>query len=170
MPTRRLGFLLFTVYYALLTPLLAVAAEYSSASYGISAPVINELGGFATSSNFQLWGSIPYIEPLRSTSTHYINNPDFLGFSGTNTTTSTTTSTGGSGGTDGAPPVKPRPEGKPSRSVDFNRDGFVNFIDFSILLYYFDKTGERITPYDLNDDGVVDVVDISIFMYYWDGN
>jgi len=153
----------------------AFATDYSSASFKVSNPVIEELGGISNSTSFRLLGSIPFIEPRRSTSTSYINIPAFPAFPGSTTTVSTATPpTGGGGGGGGgvAPdPSKPKPKltDKNFLRVDFNRDGFVNFIDFSILLYYFDKTGSIIIPFDLNEDGLVDMVDISIFMYYWDG-
>jgi len=54
--------------------------------------------------------------------------------------------------------------------VDFNVDGYIDFVDFSILLYYFDKRGPVLVRYDLNEDQLVDLVDISIFMYYWNGD
>ncbi len=142
-------------------------------------PVIEELGGRSTSASFQLIGSIPYIEPVRGTATSYRNNPGFLGYTDDDTSSTPTTTTSASGGS-GSPvpvptppaPAKPKPEPTETvrRRVDFNRDGRVDFVDFSILLYYFDKAGARIVPHDLNSDGIVDSVDISIFMYYWDGS
>jgi hypothetical protein len=164
-----------------LSPSLSLATNFSSTNFKVNNPVINELGGLATSTSFQLRGSIPYIEPRRSSSTTYINVPDFLGFpsSTASSSSSSTPSTSAAIGSfidaseiervDSAKP-KPRPDEKIKKRVDFNHDGIVDFIDFSILLYYFDKTGAIIVPFDLNDDDVVDVVDISIFMYYWDGN
>jgi hypothetical protein len=52
--------------------------------------------------------------------------------------------------------------------ADFNGDGRVNLVDFSILLYWFNKSNppEKI---DLNSDGVVDITDFSIMAYYWTG-
>lgn len=151
----------------------ASATDYSSTNFKVNNPVIEELGGFGTSTSFKLWGSIPYISPVRTTSTSYGNNPGFLGFPGPSPTPtpSPSPSPGGGpflGGYQGIP--KPEITEEIRLRVDFNRDGKVDFIDFSILLYYFDKTGARIIPFDLNDDGAVDMVDISIFMYYWDGN
>lgn len=155
----------------------ARATEFSSSNFIVSNPVIEELGGRSTSASFQLIGSIPYIEPARGTATSYQNRPGFLGYTDgatSSTSTTTTSASGGSGGPVVTPPAPPKPKPEPTetvrRRVDFNRDGRVDFIDFSILLYYFDKTGARIEPYDLNSDGAVDSVDISIFMYYWDGS
>lgn len=158
-------------------PLISFATDYSSTNFKVNNPVIEELGGFSTSTSFQLIGTIPYISSGRSTSTSYGNNPGFLGYSGaaTSTATSSTSTPPGAFGGGGAPPPgpgkpKPKPDEKIKKTVDFNHDGRVDFIDFSILLYYFDKQGSVIIPFDLNDDDIVDVVDISIFMYYWDGN
>lgn len=53
-------------------------------------------------------------------------------------------------------------------AADFNKDGKVDLVDFSILLYWFNQP----TPpaaVDLNKDGVVNIVDFSIIMYYWSG-
>lgn len=170
MRKKILALLLFT---ALSAPAVVLATDYSSTNFSVSNPVIEELGGISTSTSFRLLGSIPFIEPRRSTSTSYINIPGFPAFPGT--TTTTTTPGGGGGGGGGGLPQEPKPKPQPQpgdpifKRVDFNRDGFVNFIDFSILLYYFDKQGSIIVPFDLNDDGAVDMIDISIFMYYWDG-
>ncbi len=50
--------------------------------------------------------------------------------------------------------------------ADFNKDCRVNLIDFSILAYWFERTGfpEEI---DLNKDKVVDLIDFSILAYFW---
>jgi len=52
--------------------------------------------------------------------------------------------------------------------ADLNNDCAVNLIDFSILVYWFDKSlppGEV----DLSGDGVVNMTDFSIMAYYWTG-
>ncbi len=51
--------------------------------------------------------------------------------------------------------------------IDYNGDGRVDIVDFSILLYHYDETGPNLGCYDLNHDGVVNFPDISILMYYW---
>lgn len=54
------------------------------------------------------------------------------------------------------------------KAVDYNTDSRVNIIDFSILLYWF----ERFNPpdeIDLNNDNVVDLSDFSIMAYCWTG-
>lgn len=50
---------------------------------------------------------------------------------------------------------------------DFNGDGFINFIDLSILLYWFEKTGQEIILFDLNQDEKINYVDVSILLYRW---
>lgn len=53
-----------------------------------------------------------------------------------------------------------------SRRADLNCDGAVNIIDFSILIYWFDRlpVPERV---DLNRDGKVDIADFSVMAFYW---
>jgi len=51
-------------------------------------------------------------------------------------------------------------------SADLNRDGKVNLIDFSILLYWWGKENSFV---DLNQDGLVNLPDFSIMLYYWTG-
>lgn len=53
-----------------------------------------------------------------------------------------------------------------SRIADYNCDGLVNIIDFSILIYWFDR---RPVPedIDLTNDGRVDLRDFSVMAYYW---
>lgn len=54
---------------------------------------------------------------------------------------------------------------------DFNADCRVNLTDFSILIYWLNKTDVLEIPakVDLNRDGVVDIFDFSILAYYWTG-
>jgi Dockerin type I domain len=54
----------------------------------------------------------------------------------------------------------------PCARSDVNKDGKVNLVDFSILLYYW---GTANATADLNQDGTVDLVDFSILMYCWTG-
>lgn len=61
-----------------------------------------------------------------------------------------------------APPVK-----RPLKG-DFNEDGRVNVVDFSVLLYWFGNSSPPLTV-DLNRDSIVDVVDFSIMTYDWTG-
>jgi hypothetical protein len=48
--------------------------------------------------------------------------------------------------------------------ADLNRDGRVNLVDLSILLYHLGKFDRR---YDCNSDDKVDFIDISIMFYHW---
>jgi len=49
---------------------------------------------------------------------------------------------------------------------DLNCDGFVNLVDFSILLFNWNTTNEVA---DINDDGYVSLPDFSVMLYYWTG-
>ena len=50
--------------------------------------------------------------------------------------------------------------------ADLNRDGRTDMIDFSILLYWWQKYDACA---DQNQDGIVNLIDFSIMMYYWTG-
>lgn len=53
---------------------------------------------------------------------------------------------------------------------DLNRDGFVNLIDFSILLFHWNTNGgSSDPPADINQDGNVDLTDFSIMIFNWTG-
>jgi hypothetical protein len=66
------------------------------------------------------------------------------------------------------PPGKPaQPPKCPSVTVDLNCDNRVDFVDLSILLYYYDRQGSDFAMYDFNSNNAVDFSDISIMMYYW---
>lgn len=52
--------------------------------------------------------------------------------------------------------------------TDYNCDNRVDLVDFSILLYWFDKTSVP-AAVDLNGDKRADLTDFSILMYYWTG-
>jgi hypothetical protein len=51
---------------------------------------------------------------------------------------------------------------------DFNNDGRVNLIDFSMLAYWHERANPP-AAIDLNGDGKVSLVDFSILTYYWTG-
>lgn len=56
------------------------------------------------------------------------------------------------------------------RSSDLNRDGKVNLIDFSILLYWWNTNGGNSNPpADINADGKVSLTDFSIMIFNWTG-
>ena len=50
--------------------------------------------------------------------------------------------------------------------ADLNKDGKINLIDFSILLYWW---GKKNSCCDQNMNGIVDLSDFSIMMFYWTG-
>jgi len=50
--------------------------------------------------------------------------------------------------------------------ADFNNDGRINIIDFSIFLCWWEKTNFQ---YDLNQNGIVDLPDFSILLSCWTG-
>ena len=51
---------------------------------------------------------------------------------------------------------------------DFNGDGKVELIDFSILIFWFERADVP-AAMDCNADGKADLVDFSIMAYYWTG-
>ncbi len=51
---------------------------------------------------------------------------------------------------------------------DYNEDGGVNLVDFSIAAYWYKRTDPP-TFIDLNKDGKVDLIDFSILAYHWTG-
>jgi hypothetical protein len=53
---------------------------------------------------------------------------------------------------------------------DLNRDGFVNLIDFSIMLFWWQTNGgDSDPPADINQDGNVSLTDFSILLFNWTG-
>lgn len=52
--------------------------------------------------------------------------------------------------------------------ADFNKDGRVSLVDFSIIAYWYKKRGFP-TAYDLNGDGMISLVDLSIMASHWTG-
>jgi len=53
--------------------------------------------------------------------------------------------------------------------ADLNLDGEVNIIDFSILLYFWERIDPENICADINFNGIVDIFDFSIMMYWWTG-
>lgn len=51
---------------------------------------------------------------------------------------------------------------------DLNKDGRVNLVDFSMLVYWYRRVGPPIA-FDFNSDGQITLTDISIMMYHWTG-
>lgn len=61
-------------------------------------------------------------------------------------------------------------EGAPSTPSDLNRDGFVNLIDFSILIFWWQTDGGTSDPpADINGNGSVSLEDFSILLFNWTG-
>ncbi|MAZ30323.1 hypothetical protein CL655_03505 [bacterium] len=55
-------------------------------------------------------------------------------------------------------------------NADLNRDGSVNLIDFSILLFWWNTNGgDSDPPADINRDGRVSLTDFSIMLFNWTG-
>jgi hypothetical protein len=55
-------------------------------------------------------------------------------------------------------------------NADLNRDGKVNLIDFSILLFWWNTNGgDSDPPADINRDGRVSLTDFSIMLFAWTG-
>lgn len=61
-------------------------------------------------------------------------------------------------------------DGTPVTSADLNRDGGVDLIDFSILIFWWQTDGgDSDPPADINADGVVSLADFSILLFNWTG-
>lgn len=59
---------------------------------------------------------------------------------------------------------------EPTSTSDLNRDGRVNLIDFSILLFHWNTAGgSSDPPADINRDGRVSLTDFSIMIFNWSG-
>lgn len=55
-------------------------------------------------------------------------------------------------------------------NADLNRDGKVNLVDFSILLFWWNSSGGDSDPSaDINGDGKVNLTDFSILLFNWTG-
>ena len=60
--------------------------------------------------------------------------------------------------------------GKSSTPSDLNRDGSVNLIDFSILIFWWGTAGgDSNPPADINGDKTVGLADFSILLFNWTG-
>ena len=61
-------------------------------------------------------------------------------------------------------------DGQPSSNADLNRDGRVDLIDFSILIFWWGTDGGNSDPpADINQDGIVNLADFSILLFNWTG-
>ena len=61
-------------------------------------------------------------------------------------------------------------DGTATTPSDLNRDGFINLIDFSILIFWWGTTGGNSNPpADINGNGNVGLEDFSILLFNWTG-
>ncbi len=61
-------------------------------------------------------------------------------------------------------------EGRATTPSDLNRDGFINLIDFSILIFWWQTNGgDSDPPADINGNGNVGIEDFSILLFNWTG-
>jgi cysteine-rich repeat protein len=61
-------------------------------------------------------------------------------------------------------------DGQPTTPSDLNRDGAVNLIDFSIMIFWWQTNGgDSDPPADINGNGNVGIEDFSILLFNWTG-
>ncbi len=61
-------------------------------------------------------------------------------------------------------------DGKVTTPSDLNRDGKINLIDFSILIFWWGTAGgNSAPPADINSNGKVGIEDFSILLFNWTG-
>ncbi|MCA9366481.1 DUF4215 domain-containing protein [Candidatus Kaiserbacteria bacterium] len=61
-------------------------------------------------------------------------------------------------------------DGSPGTPSDLNRDGRINLIDFSILIFWWQTSGgDSDPPADINGNGNVGLEDFSILLFNWTG-
>ncbi|MFT7506924.1 MAG: cysteine-rich repeat protein [Acidimicrobiales bacterium] len=61
-------------------------------------------------------------------------------------------------------------DGSPTTPSDLNRDGLINLIDFSILIFWWGTTGGNSNPpADINGNDRVGLEDFSILLFNWTG-
>lgn len=61
-------------------------------------------------------------------------------------------------------------DGRATTPNDLNRDGFINLIDFSILIFWWQTNGgDSDPPADINGNGNVGIEDFSILLFNWTG-
>ena len=143
----------------------ASALEYTSPSFKILDPVIVPGSGFSTSSAYQVWTSLGQGAIGLSDSDAYILKGGFLYYPSPSATSAPTSVPPVSYGTSrryDVPEIV-----VPVAVCDFNDDKRCNLIDLSIMLFYYNQSGPRIGRYDLSKNGRVDFVDVSILFYYW---
>jgi len=61
-------------------------------------------------------------------------------------------------------------DGRATTPSDLNRDGSINLIDFSILIFWWQTSGgDSDPPADINQNGNVGIEDFSILLFNWTG-
>jgi len=61
-------------------------------------------------------------------------------------------------------------DGRTTTPSDLNRDGFINLIDFSILIFWWQTNGgDSNPPADISGNGKVSLEDFSILLFNWTG-
>ena len=61
-------------------------------------------------------------------------------------------------------------DGKVTRPSDLNRDGKINLVDFSILIFWWGTNAGNSDPSaDINGNGKVGIEDFSILLFNWTG-
>ncbi|TSC89045.1 MAG: hypothetical protein G01um10143_426 [Parcubacteria group bacterium Gr01-1014_3] len=167
----------------------ASADEFTSENFKVLEPVINP-GGYSTSDNYQLIGTITQIGIGRSTADNFEVQGGFLYYpapSAAAVAAETVSEVGGNVG--GGGPIlaifqKFLQKTVPRGSVgDLNADGHVNLTDVSIVLYFWEKPIQkpnfvaqlasiiglgRPSP-DINKDSKIDIVDLSLLLSKWTG-
>jgi hypothetical protein len=131
---------------------------------------------YRSEDNGNTWQAIPAFTLNKINKTITFTTIDFSTFSifGYPLVIRRVNATGGGGGIGGgsgdwaAPKATPEEKKAILKIADFNKDGRVDVVDLSILLYYFDHTDAKIKQYDLNGDGKIDLIDVSIMLYYWE--
>jgi hypothetical protein len=169
----RKAFFFFLISFFIFVP-FARADIATSSNFRIEGGIIDAGGGKSTSTSFNSGGIIGQIGTGISTSTSFRLRGGFLKFP-----EAIAISGGGGGNTGGATTLPSFGGGSSPRELtaeekevilgrcDFNRDKRCDFVDLSILMYYFGKQRPEIDPYDLDRDWQIDIVDISVLMYYW---
>jgi hypothetical protein len=66
------------------------------------------------------------------------------------------------------PPIIIDPLPRLCKIADLNCDGYVDLIDFSILIYWFNRE-DAPAHVDLAKDNVINIQDFSIMAFYWTG-
>jgi len=150
---------------------VAMAENLTSTSFQIENPIIINSGGISSSTSFKHISSTGEIVIGESTATSFVGQLGWLYFPEAVVTPPVDPGGGGGGSGGYFRPGAPFliPGLACDRFADFNCDNFVNIIDFSILLFYFDEERqELVSIYDLSDDEIVDFLDVSVMFYHWD--